>query len=117
MSGATLIRVLLGGLGALLLLGGVVVAFIGGGTYFIAALWMLASGIVLVIVSIVEISRYRSETAEKAHIQPGPGGGETDVPESRFRPTEEVFVDPTTQRRMRVFTDPNTGERRYVAEG
>jgi hypothetical protein len=26
-------------------------------------------------------------------------------------------VDPTSNRRMRVFHDPRTGERRYVAEG
>ena len=37
--------------------------------------------------------------------------------EPRFRPTAEVFVDPTTGHRMRVLVDPRTGERRYVAEG
>ena len=34
----------------------------------------------------------------------------------RFRPTEERFEDPTTRRRMRVWLDPTSGERRYVAE-
>ena len=50
---------------------------------------------------------------------PGPGGGETPGGplEPRFRPTAEVFVDPTTGHRMRVLVDPRTGERRYVAEG
>jgi hypothetical protein len=36
--------------------------------------------------------------------------------EPRFRPTPEVFVDPTTATRMRVLVDPRTGERRYVAD-
>jgi hypothetical protein len=115
-SGAGLVRIVLGLFGAALLIGGVALAFAGGGL-FIGAIWMIASGVVLVIVALIEIGRYRSEAAEKAHFQPGPGGGETTPPEPRFRPTDEVFVDPTSQRRMRVFTDPNTGERRYVAEG
>ncbi len=33
-----------------------------------------------------------------------------------FRPTDERFEDPTTRRRMRVWADPTSGERRYVAE-
>jgi hypothetical protein len=117
MKGATLVRIALGVLGAVLLIGGVALAFVGGGSLIFGTLWMIGSGVVLVIVAVIEISRYRSETAERAHSQPGPGGGETTLPEPRFRPTDEVFVDPTSQRRMRVFTDPNTGERRYVAEG
>jgi hypothetical protein len=36
--------------------------------------------------------------------------------EPRFRPTDERFVDPTTGHRMRVYVDPRTGERRYLAE-
>lgn len=30
-----------------------------------------------------------------------------------FRPTDEVFVDPSTGRRMRVFYDSRTGRRTY----
>lgn len=116
MSGAMVIRVVLGIVGALLLIGGVTLAFVGGGVLIWAAIWMIASGSVLVIVSLLEISRYRSEAAEGAHFQPGPGGGETGPTEPRFRRTDEVFVDPTSQRLMRVYADPNTGERRYVAE-
>ena len=115
MNGSALIRVLLGVFGALLLLGGVALALFGGG--FITALWLIGSGIILIIVAVIEIGRYRSEAAERLREQPGPGGGETALPEPRFRRTDEVFVDPTSQRRMRVFADPNTGERRYVAEG
>jgi hypothetical protein len=32
------------------------------------------------------------------------------------RPTEEVFVDPETGRRMRVWYDPKTGQRDYRPE-
>ena len=48
---------------------------------------------------------------------PGPGGGESGFFEPRFLPTNELFVDPTSHRLMRVFADPRTGERRYRAEG
>jgi hypothetical protein len=37
--------------------------------------------------------------------------------EPRFQRTSEVFVDPTSGRRMRVWIDPGSGERRYRAEG
>ena len=117
MNGATTIRFLLGGLGALMLIGGVTLAFPGGAALFVPTLWLIGSGAVLIIVALIEVNRYRSEAAEKQRAAAGPGGGETGPPEARFRRTDEVFVDPTTQQRMRVFTDPQTGERRYVAEG
>ena len=84
-----------------------------------AGLWAVALGGFLVIVPFIERQRYRSEAAEKGNATSGPGGGEVpDGPvEPRFRPTAEVFVDPTSGRRMRVLVDPRTGERRYVAEG
>jgi hypothetical protein len=34
-------------------------------------------------------------------------------PAERFQPTEETFRDPTTGRMMRVFFNPDTGERQY----
>jgi hypothetical protein len=81
-------------------------------------LWLIVTGAFLVIVPLLERQRYRSEAAERAREAPGPGGGEgSDVLEPRFRPTAEVFIDPTTGHRMRVLVDPRTGERRYVAEG
>ena len=84
-----------------------------------AGLWTVAVGAFLVVVPLLERQRYRSEAAEKDRGTPGPGGGETtgDSLEPRFRPTAEVFIDPTTGHRMRVLVDPRTGERRYVAEG
>ena len=36
--------------------------------------------------------------------------------EFRFQATPETFVDPTSNRRMRVYVDGATGDRRYVAE-
>ncbi|MGH9466594.1 MAG: hypothetical protein ACRD1Y_04510 [Terriglobales bacterium] len=33
--------------------------------------------------------------------------------DARQRPTQEVFLDPTTGRRMRVYEDPSTGARSY----
>jgi hypothetical protein len=81
-------------------------------------LWLVVVGGAGMVVAVLERRRYRSEAAEAANDPIGPGGGETpgDV-EPRFRPTDEVFVDPTTGSRMRVLVDPGTGERRYVAEG
>jgi len=101
--------------GALLVLGGF--ASLGVGELFaFNSLWLVVVGGFLMIVAVLERQRYRSETAERSNDPTGPGGGETDAVESRFRPTDEVFVDPTTQRTMRVLVDPRTGERRYIAE-
>ena len=75
-------------------------------------------GLVLIVAAIVERFRYRSEAAERSGLPVGPGGGEpTGEPlDSRFRRTDEVFVDPTSDRRMRVWLDRDSGERRYRAE-
>jgi hypothetical protein len=43
----------------------------------------------------------------------GGAGVDAGAPEPRFRPPEERFIDPTTRRRVRVWMDPGTGERRY----
>jgi hypothetical protein len=42
--------------------------------------------------------------------------GESELPADGWQRTEEVFVDPTTDRRMRVWIDPSGGERRYVED-
>jgi predicted lipid-binding transport protein (Tim44 family) len=101
--------------GGLMLLGGLVTLTLGL-AFAGAALWSIAVGGVLVIVAALERTRYRSEAAERTSETAGPGGGETAAVEPRFRPTDEVFVDPTSHRRMRVLVDPRTGERRYIAE-
>ncbi len=43
--------------------------------------------------------------------------GESPVPAGNWSPTEEVFVDPSTGRRMRVWLDQVDGSRHYVPEG
>jgi hypothetical protein len=42
--------------------------------------------------------------------------GESELPAEGWQRTDEVFVDPTTNRRMRVWLDPVDGARHYVAE-
>ncbi len=97
----------------LMVLGGLGVTAMGG----IAGLWSTVVGAAMLILLAVERNRYRSEAAERAFEPVGRGGGEpTATLEPRFRPTPETFVDPTTNRKMRVYTDGSTGDRRYVAE-
>jgi hypothetical protein len=114
--GVTLIRLALGGLGALMLLGGIAVAAAGPGGGVVAALVLFVPGAVLLAGVILERTRYRSLAAERSGDGHGPGGGETASPDGRFRPTDERFIDPTSGVPMRVFVDPRSGERRYVPE-
>jgi hypothetical protein len=113
--GLSIVRILALGLGGLLILTGlgIVVATPLG---VVAALPALVSGGIVVVAVLVERMRYRSEAAERTGNPPGPGGGESGPIESRFVPTNERFVDPTSGHTMRVFVDANTGERRYRAE-
>jgi hypothetical protein len=103
--------------GVLLVIGGLA-SVATGGTAAISGLWLVVVGLVLIIAAIVERFRYRSEVAERSGLPVGPGGGEpTGEPlETRFQRTDEVFVDPTSERRMRVWLDRLSGERRYRAE-
>jgi hypothetical protein len=104
-------------LGLLQLVGGLAL-IVTGGSNTGSGLWLMAVGGFLVVVPFLERNRYRSEATEHGLATVGPGGGETAdaVIEPRFRPTNEVFEDPTSGQRMRVLVDPRTGERRYVAE-
>jgi predicted negative regulator of RcsB-dependent stress response len=43
-------------------------------------------------------------------------GNRNDAASSTSQPTSEVFNDPDTGRRMRVWYDPSTGRREYRAE-
>lgn len=115
--GTNIVRGLIGAAGLALLLGGISLGLLVGGAAVVPAFWMIVSGVVLLVVAVIEVMRYRSEAADGIGVDTGPGGGEPGPLEPRFRPTDEIFVDPTTQRRMRVYADGRTGERRYVAEG
>ena len=109
----------LAGAVALFLLGVVTVVGASGDPAAISAGWWLIVlfGAIAVLVAL-ERQRSRSAAAERAGSTPGPGGGEEpDRPlEARFLATDEVFLDPTSGRRMRVWVDGTTGERRYRAE-
>ena len=114
-----------GGLGRALALGlGTILVISGLGAVRIGAdlapsgVWMVVVGLVLVVAALVERLRYRSETAERSGLPVGPGGGEPvgEALDTRFQRTAEVFIDPTSNRRMRVWLDSATGERRYQAE-
>jgi len=112
-----LARILVAGIGLLLILGGIATAeATGPGGDLFAALFLFVPGAIVLAAVVIERTRYRSlhhETTGDGH---GPGGGETEVPGPPFRPTDERFVDPTTGVRMRVWLDARTGERRYVAD-
>jgi membrane protein implicated in regulation of membrane protease activity len=117
--GLLLVRLLVGTLGGLLLLGGIAIAAIPGpaGGGLIVALVLFVPGAILIAAMILERTRYRSLEADRRGDGSGPGGGEPGRADGRFRATGERFVDPTTGVPMRVFVDRQTGERRYVAEG
>jgi hypothetical protein len=107
------VRVAAGILAVLMLIGGLIAAPFAG----ISGVWSTIVGAGILIALVVERNRYRSDAADRTFDPVGPGGGEpAGSLDPRFRPTPETFVDPTTNRRMRVFVDARSGERRYVAE-
>jgi hypothetical protein len=110
------VRVLIAAVATLMFLGGIVFILVGG-TAGLAGVQLVVLGGIGILAVTLERSRYRSEHAEHASIPAGPGGGEDAPLETRFQRTEEAFIDPTSGRKMRVWLDPRTGERRYRAEG
>ena len=110
------LRVIVGIVAVLIFASGFLVIATGGADAP-AGFWALVVGGVGIIAIVLERNRYRSEAAERAGAPTGPGGGEEGPLESRFQRTDEVFVDPTTGIRMRVYADSQSGERRYRAEG
>jgi hypothetical protein len=110
------VRVLVGIVASLILLGGLGLIAVGG-SVAVTGLWLTISAAVVLVALAIERNRYRSEAAETGTEPIGPGGGEPGGRlEPRFQQTAETFVDPTSGHRMRVFVDPRTGERRYQAE-
>jgi len=107
------VRVVVGILGALLVLGGLVGLMAGA---WADGLWAAVTGGVILVAVVLERARYRPEAAERLAGPAGPGGGEATMPVAPFRPTDEVFIDPTSGHRLRVYLNPATGERRYFAE-
>jgi hypothetical protein len=115
--GLARLLVILGGV-ALVLLGLFLVALPGGaGT--ITGLFTVLGGMALIVGAVIERMRYRSESADRVGDPAGVAGGEPPgtALDARFQRTEEVFTDPTSGHVVRVWLDPRTGERRYLAEG
>jgi hypothetical protein len=110
-------RMLAAVVGGLLVLAGLATLAISP-TAVATGVWLVVVGLVLIVATIVERRRYRSETADRESLPIGPGGGEPlgKPLEGRFQRTDEVFIDPTSSRRMRVWLDGTSGERRYRAE-
>jgi hypothetical protein len=110
-------RLVVGAFGAIMALIGLALSVVDP-TIAPAGLPWLLIGLGLVLVAVIERARYRSDEASRLEPPHGPGGGEpTETTlDARFRPTDERFEDPTSRRRMRVYSDPTSGERRYVAE-
>lgn len=104
--------------GLTMLVAGLAVMAVGGGEASIGGFWLLGIGMVFIIAALIERVRYRSAAADRSGAPAGPGGGEPPGTrlEPRFRRSDEVFADPTSGGRMRVWIDPSSGERRYVTE-
>jgi len=110
-------RVILVVSGLASIVGGLVILAAGGRGSFIGALSFILIGIALLASAGLERLRYRSNAHDVRAARPGPAGGEPPGPiEPRFERTDEVFVDPTSRLRTRVYLDRRTGERRYQAE-
>ena len=108
-------RVILAVIGAISIVAGLLIIGVGG--QVLSGLYALGVGAVLIFALLYERGRYRSIEADVHNDAPGPGGGEPPgVMPPGFRPTDEVFIDPSSGRRMRVYLQPATGSRRYMAE-
>jgi hypothetical protein len=111
------VRLTLLAIASLIFLTGAAVVVSGDQSAPFGGLWLVGLGGLGIVILLFERSRYRSEHAERARDPVGPGGGELGQRlDPRFKPTSELFRDPTTGHLMRVFADPATGERRYRAE-
>ena len=111
-------RLLVLAAGLTMAVAGLAILAFAGPVSSIMALWLVGIGIAFMIGTLIERVRYRSEATDRSGAPTGPGGGEpmgTRI-EPRFRRSDEVFIDPTSSRTMRVWVDPGNGERRYVAE-
>ena len=115
---ARLFLILIGAL--LVALGLWIVAYGNEGDPGLVILGLLTTsfGVVFIGVLAFERMRYRSAATEIPTSVGSPGGEVPGVPiEPRFHSTSEVFIDPSSGKRMRVFADPASGERRYQIDG
>jgi len=97
------VRLLVAVVGTLMLLGGLAAAL--GGLLW-EGLYVAVLGAAGLLIVVFERQRYGASAEERAAAHEGQGQ----------RPTDEVFVDPTTGQRTRVWIDPRSGERSYRPE-
>ena len=111
-------RLLVLAFGLTMLVAGVATIGLGGSAGFLTGIWLAGFGIALIVGVLIERGRYRSDATDRSGLPAGPAGGEPSGSslESRFRRSDEVFTDPTSGHRMRVWIDPSSGERRYLSE-
>lgn len=109
------LRILVGVLALLMLLVGSAVLVMGGAGA-LSGLWLIVVGAGGLMAVAFERLRYNSEAAERSGEAPGQAGIDGGPLGPRFRATEERFVDPTTRQQLRVWMDPESGERRYRAD-
>jgi hypothetical protein len=95
------VRLLVAGVATLMLLGGL--AAIAAG-FRLEGLYVAGLGAAGLVIVVLERQRYGDADRERR------------PPTERQRPTDEVFVDPTTGQRTRVWIDPHSGERSYRPE-
>jgi|GEM_PF-438654 hypothetical protein len=117
--GLSAARLLVLGTGGVVVVLGLYLIALPRGPGAIVGVYTVLLGLALIVGALIERVRYRSEAADRDGTPAGPAGGEPSSAalEPRFRRTDEVFVDPTTRQRMRVWLDPGSGERRYLADG
>ncbi len=90
-----IVRMLVGVIAVLAIIGGLVSAFFGA----YEGLFTVAVGVIGLFIVVYERQRYTAEHS-----------GE------RLERTDEVFTDPTTGQRTRVWIDPESGARSYRPE-
>ena len=90
---------------ALLAIGGLLIAaaVLASFVHVEAAIPLAFAGAVLVLAILFEHHVYKPTHADP----PGPN----------WRPTNERFIDPSSGETIEVFSNPRTGERRYVSRG
>jgi hypothetical protein len=111
-------RIVVLGIGLTMFVAGLAVMAVGDAGAFIGGFWLVAIGLAFIVGTLIERVRYRSDATDRSGAPAGVAGGEPRGTrlDARFRRSEEVFADPTSGQRMRVWIDPSTGERRYVPE-
>jgi hypothetical protein len=110
------LRVIVGVLSLLLLLAGLTILITAVPEGW-SGIWLMLFGAVGLIAVVFERMRYGSEAGERSIGASAEAGLDTGPLDSRFRATDERFTDPTTRQRVRVWSDPDTGERRYRPDG